>query len=258
MIETSLDGHVLTVTIDRQDRLNALDPASSEEMREIWTRVQRDPAIRVAIVTGAGTRAFSAGFDLKGAAAGYELEMPPVGGLTKETVLFKPVIAAVNGLAYGGGFELVMATDLRVAAENATFALPEARWGLIPGGGGCVRLPYQLPWAIANEMILRGRVLDAQEAERWALVNAVVPQGELLETAQRWASELCDKGPLALRTAKEVIWRSRGMDPDAALRFEERMSYGVQLSDDGIEGVRAFNERRAPAFAAGSVPLTYE
>lgn len=142
----------------------------------------------------------------------------------------------------------MLATDLRVVADHATFALPESRWALIPGSGGCVRLPYQLPWAIANDMILRGRSLTAPEAERWGLVNLVVPASRVLETASEWACELAGKGPLALRTSKEIMWRSRGMDPDAALRFEERMSYAVEVSGDAREGVRAFNERRAPCF----------
>jgi len=249
MLHIDIEDYVATLVIDRQDRLNALDPDTSVEMREFWERVRTDPKIRVAIVTGAGAKAFSAGFDLKHAIGGYELDMVAVGGLTKEISMYKPVIAAVNGLAYGGGMELMLACDLRIAAPHATFAVPETRWGLIPGGGGCVRLPYQLPWAIANEMILRGRVLDAEEAARWGLVNEVVPAERLRETAREWAVEIAGRGPLALRTAKEIIWKTRGMDPDAGLRFEERFSYGVQASEDGLEGVRAFNEKRDPVYA---------
>jgi E-phenylitaconyl-CoA hydratase len=249
MIHIEVDDYVATVTIDRQDRLNALDPASSEEMQRFWQSMRTDKKIRVAIVTGAGERAFSAGFDIKWAARGFDLDMVPVGGLTKEIDLFKPVIAAVNGLAYGGGCELMLATDLRVAVPEATFALSEVRWGVIPGGGGCVRLPYQLPWAIANEMILRGRVLTAEEAERHGLVNAIVPREQLMDTAREWAQELVAKGPIAIRTAKEIMWRSRGMDPNAALRLEERFSYAAQVSEDGREGIRAFNENRKANFA---------
>lgn len=251
MIHMEVAQRVATITIDRQERLNALDSESSGRMQQMWEQVRRDKAIRVAIVTGAGERAFCAGFDLKSAGDGVELDPPPVGGLTKGEPLFKPVIAAVNGLAYGGGLELMLATDLRVAAAHATFAVPETRWGLIPGGGGCVRLPYQVPWAVANEMILRGRVLDAAEAQRWGLVNAVCEQERLLEVAGEWARELAGKGPLALRSAKEVMWRSRGMDPDAALRFEERMSYAAEVSEDAHEGVRAFAERRSASFSDG-------
>jgi enoyl-CoA hydratase/carnithine racemase len=248
MLHTEVENYVATLVIDRQDRLNAMDPDTSVKMREFWEQVRTDPKIRVAIVTGAGEKSFSAGFDLKHASGGYDLDMVAVGGLTKEIHVYKPVIAAVNGLAYGGGMELMLSCDLRVAAPHATFAVPETRLGLIPGGGGCVRLPYQIPWAIANDMILRGRVLNAEEAARWGLVNEVVPADRVLDTAREWATEIAARGPIALRTAKEIVWKTRGMDPDAALRFEERFSFGVQASEDGLEGVRAFNEKRDPVY----------
>lgn len=249
MIDLTLDGPVAEVRIDRRERLNALDDAASARLREIWRELAARAEVRAAIVTAAGERAFCAGADLKDGHVAPRVDPPPVGGLTKDLPLFKPVIAAVNGLAYGGGLELMLATDLRVAVPEATFALPETRWGLIPGGGGTVRLPYNVPWAIASEMILRGRVLDAEEALRFGLVNALAPRAELLDVARGWAHEIAARGPFATRTAKEVMWRSRGMDPDVALRMEERFSYATHVGAEAAEGVAAFAERRPARFA---------
>jgi enoyl-CoA hydratase/carnithine racemase len=245
MVGVEINHGVAVVCIDRPDRLNALDAAANERLVDVWTQLHADDSVRVCIVTGTGDRAFCAGSDLKAAAEGsVVLDPAPVGGLTKGQPFFKPVVAAVNGLAYGGGLELMLATDLRIAVPAATFALPEVRWGLIAGGGGLVRLPFNLPWAIASEMVLRGRVLTADEAWRFGLINAIVEADKLMATALDWAREIAELSPIACRTSKETMWRSRGMDPDAALLFEERMSYAVQMQPDAAEGLTAFAARR--------------
>ncbi len=248
MIEVETRGRTAVVTLNRPERLNALDEEHNSRLLKVWRELAASSSIRAVVITGAGDRAFSAGFDLKSVADGYPLDPTPVGGLTKGIDFWKPVIAAVNGLAYGGGLEIVLASDLRVAAAHATFAVPEVRWGLIPGGGGAVRLPYNVPYAIAADMVLRGRVLSAEEALRFGLVNAVVPAEDVRDTALEWAQQVAEMGPLAVRTAKETMLRTRGMDIPNALRLEERMSYAVQVSEDAAEGVRAFAGRRQPRF----------
>jgi (E)-benzylidenesuccinyl-CoA hydratase len=243
MIRIDRDGPVALITLDRQERLNALDDAANAELRRIWLRLDEEDSVRAVVVTGAGERAFSAGFDLKAAADGYALDPPPIGGLTKGVPFYKPVIAAINGLAYGGGLEIVLACDLRYAVPDATFALPEVRWGLLPGGGGTVRLPRNLPWAIAADVIFGGRVLTAEEADRFGLINGVIEREQLLDVALAKARAIAELGALAVRTAKESMWRSLGMDPDSALRFEERMSYAAQMSDDAQQRVKSFANR---------------
>lgn len=244
MISLGHDGPVALITLDREERLNALDDDANADLRRIWLTLNEENSVRAVIITGAGERAFSAGFDLRAAASGYELDPPPIGGFTKGLPFYKPVIAAVNGLAYGGGLEIVLASDLRYAVPDATFALPEVRWGLLPGGGGTVRLPRNLPWAIAADVIFGGRVLTAEEAERFGLINGVVEREQLLEVALAKARAIAELGALAVRTAKESMWRSLGMDPDSALRFEERMSYSVQMSDDAKHRVQSFGKRK--------------
>lgn len=242
-------GGVRLVRLERPERLNALDRATSAACRDVFAEAARDDDIRVVIVTGSGDRAFCAGSDLKAAhEAGSERADVSIGGITKDVALFKPVIAAINGLAFGGGLEIVLACDLRIAVPTATFAAPEVKVGLIAGGGGVVRLADNLPWAIASEMLLRARVLTADEALRFGLINAVVEPDELLSTAWRWAAEMAAFGPLALRTSKEAMWRTRGTDLFTALEVEERYSDIVKLSADAKEGIDAFVEKRPARF----------
>lgn len=243
MISLDYDGPVAVITIDRQERLNALDSESSAQMREMWIELRDRDEICAVILTGAGERSFSAGFDLKSVPDGFALDPAPIGGIVKELPFFKPVLTAINGLAFGGGFEIVLASDLRYAVPEATFALPEPRWGLIPGGGGTVRLPMSLPWAIACDVILAGRVLDAEEAVRFGVINEIVERERLLDHVLAKAHGIAALGPLAVRTCKEMMWRSHGMDPDVALRMEERMSFATQMSDEATERVRGFAER---------------
>jgi len=244
------DGRVLVVTIDRPEVMNALHPPANRELGEAFDAFAADPELWVAILTGAGERAFSAGNDLKfQASSGGRLEIPPAGfgGLTSRFDLAKPVIAAVNGVALGGGFEIALACDLIVASETASFGLPEPRVGLAALAGGLHRLARQIPQKQAMGMLLTGRRISAREALALGLVNEVVPGAELLPAARRWADAILECSPVSVRTTKQVATRG--------LRFaslEEAMSQpydeirDLVLSDDFQEGPRAFAEKRPP------------
>ena len=245
-MEVEQRGAIRMLRINRPDRLNALDEESNRACKEFFEGVRDDPEVRAAIITGTGDRSFCAGSDLK-AGANSPMKVS-VGGITKDVHIFKPVIAAINGLAFGGGLEIVLACDMRIAVPSATFAVPEAKVGLFAGGGGAVRLAYNLPWAIASEMHLRSRVLGAEEALHFGLINKIVEPDELIDTTWRWAEEAASHAPLALAAAKEVQWRSRGMDLMSALAIEEEYSTRIKTSKDAAEGVEAFQQKRTPRF----------
>jgi crotonobetainyl-CoA hydratase len=252
-IKTETDGGILVVTIDRP-KANAIDAATSRELGEAFAAFRDDPALRVAIVTGAGDRFFSAGWDLKAAAAG-ESEDFGVGGFAGLTELFrleKPVIAAVNGLAVGGGFELALACDLVVAVRDAEFFLPEVNLGFVPDAGGVLRLPRRIPRAIAMELLLTGRRMGAEEAARWGLVNRVVHEGAALEAAHEFARAIDAAAPLAVRAVKAVVAATEHLDAETAyarLRDGSISAYVRMLeSEDADEGPRAFAEGRPPVW----------
>jgi enoyl-CoA hydratase/carnithine racemase len=247
------DAGICTIVINRPERLNAMDAEHYELLSQAWRRVRDDPAIRVAVVTGAGEKSFSTGADIKSfltAPPGYD-EM----WLTQRDQLlnrglevWKPVIAAVNGYCLGGGMTLLLATDLRVASQNATFSLAEVKRGVIPGNGGTQRVLRQLPHAIAMEMLLTGDSIDAATAERWGLVNKVVPQGELMATAQDYAKRIAANAPLAVQAAKELALRSRDTDLASGLRLEQVMNRMLMATEDAVEGPAAFREKRPARF----------
>lgn len=248
-IETEGRGHVRLLRFTRPARLNALDAETNAACRDVLRGWSEDDDVRAIIVTGAGDRAFCAGSDLKAMQeAGGEEGGVSIGGLTKDVLLFKPVIAAVNGLAYGGGLEVVLACDIRLAVATARFALPEPKVGLIAGGGGVVRLRDNLPWAVASDVLLRGRVLDAEEALRHGLINEIVEPSVLVDTAWDWAEEIASLAPLAVRATKEAMWRTRGMDLQTALSVEQNYLDLVKRTRDAKEGVDAFVEQRRPDF----------
>lgn len=252
-VRLDLDGEVLVVTLDRP-KANAIDVATSLALYAAFERLQQDNALRVAVLTAAGDRFFSAGWDLKAAAAGEPIEADHgpggFGGLTEFSGLRKPVIAAVNGLALGGGFELALAADLIVAAEHAEFALPEVTLGMVADAGGLLRLPKRLPAAIATEMLLTGRRMSAAEAHRWGLVNRVVAQPRLAAEAMSLARRLCASAPLAVAAVKEVTGATAELDLDAGyqrLRSGDLPHYRAMLdSEDAKEGPLAFVEKRPP------------
>jgi crotonobetainyl-CoA hydratase len=242
------------ITLDRP-KANAIDAATSRALGEAFVGFRDDPAARVAIVTGAGERFFSAGWDLKEAASGTSADDYGPGGFAGLTELFdleKPVIAAINGLAVGGGFELALACDLILAVDGAEFLLPEANIGLIPDAGGILRLPRRLPRAIAMEMILTGKRLSAADALRFGLVNALVPPAELMPAARRLAARILAAAPLSAAAAKAVMAAAEGLSVEegyALLRRGGVPAYErLRRSDDYFEGARAFAEGRAPVW----------
>jgi len=242
-------GHVALVTINRPKSMNAFTQEMLEAMDAAFADFNSDPDLWVAILTGAGDKAFTTGMDLKealpslaeGEEMGYEDH-------TKRPFsdVFKPIIAAINGYCLAGGLEFLQGTDLRIAAEHATFGLSEVRWGVIPTGGSHVRLPRQIPWAIAMELLLTGQPIDAERAYGIGLINRIVPAQELLPTALELAEVICRNGPLAVRTAKEIV--VRGMALEAPFVLEKALGERVFASEDFKEGPRAFAEKRAPRF----------
>jgi crotonobetainyl-CoA hydratase len=247
--EVERDGHVLTVTIARPEVMNAIHPPASAELARAFDEFVADPQLWVAIVTGRGERAFCAGNDLKYQAAGGKLEWPAsgFGGLTSRFDQPKPVIAAVNGLAMGGGFEIVLACDIVVAAEHALFALPEPRVGLAALAGGMQRLPRQIPLKHAMGMLLTGRRVSAEEGMRFGFVNEVVPAGQALAGAQRWADAILECSPVSVRTSKAVALQSlahASLEESLAARYDAVAE--LVRSEDFGEGPRAFAEKRKP------------
>jgi crotonobetainyl-CoA hydratase len=244
-------GAVLEVTLDRP-KANAIDAAASRALGEAFATLRDDPELLVGIVTGGGEKFFSAGWDLKAAAAGDSGDYGPGGfaGITEMFDLDKPVIAAVNGLTVGGGFEIALACDLILAVDHAEFFLPEIKVGIIPDAGGVQRLPRRLPRAVAMDMLLTGSKLSAADALRWGLVNRVVPPAELMPTARAIARELTGWAPLALRALKTVVNAIEGLPmPEAFQRMRGLPLYRQMLaSDDAKEGPRAFAEKRAPVW----------
>ncbi|WP_031469228.1 enoyl-CoA hydratase-related protein [Sciscionella sediminilitoris] len=252
-VRQEVEDGILVVTLDRP-KANAIDVPTSRALYAAFERLASEESLRVAVLTGAGERFFSAGWDLKAAAQGEAIEADhgPGGfaGLTEFAELDKPVIAAVNGLALGGGFELALAADLIVAAEHAEFALPEVTLGMVADSGGVLRLPRRLPDAVARELLLTGRRMTAREAQRWGLANRVVDGTELRAAAMELAREVRAGAPLAAAAVKEILRATADCGVEegyARLRRGELPRYRAMLSSaDAEEGPRAFAEKRVP------------
>ena len=247
------DGRILLVTIDRPEVMNALHPQANRELAGVFDDFAADPDLWVAIVTGAGDRAFSAGNDLKYQAGGGDRTGQPAagfGGLTSRYDLTKPVVAAVNGVAMGGGFEIALACDVIVAAENAVFALPEVRVGLAALAGGVHRLPRTIGTKAAMGMILTGRRVTAAEGAALGFVNEVVPRGEALAGARRWAAQILEASPMSVRASKQAVYQ--GLE-HAGVEAASKAHYGAVAdmvrSQDYVEGPKAFAEKRAPQWS---------
>ena len=255
------DGHVLEVTLER-GKVNAIDVATSQALAEAFRELHEDKELRCAILTGGGEKIFSAGWDLKALNAGemqldnwWETDDYGFGGftgLTENWVLNKPVIAAINGLAIGGGFEMAMACDLLIAADHVEFGLPEMPLGIVPDAGALQRLPRRIPHNIAMEMFLLGRRMSAAEAAQYGLVNKVVPKEELMDSAREWAASIAWSAPLAMQSVKEVQRAIECVPLEEAfakMRGDGLPVYRKMLkSEDAKEGVAAFVEKREPNF----------
>lgn len=251
-IKTRVEGGILEVIIDRP-KANAIDRATSTTMGEVFAGFRDDPDIRVAILTGGGPKFFSAGWDLKAAAGGEDVDgdygIGGFGGIQELENFNKPVICAVNGICCGGGFEIALCADIILAAENATFALPEIRSGTIADAAS-IKLPKRIPYHIAMEMLLTGRWLDANEANRWGFVNEIVPADQLMSRSWEVARLIESGPPLVYAAIKEVVREAENMKFHDALRkitgSEFKTIETLYSSEDQLEGARAFAEKRDP------------
>jgi len=244
-------GHIAYFTINRPEAMNAFNFATIQAFSEATIKFRDDNEAWVAIITGAGDKAFSAGFDLKELIPGEDKLPSPGGGpplIQRGLYIWKPFIAAINGVAMGGGLELALACDLRIAAETATLSVPEVKWNLIPGWGGTQRLPRMIPMAKAAEMLLTGDRIDANEAYRLGIVNKVVPAVELMDAAEAMANKIAKNGPLAVRAAKEAMIRGTSMTLDEGMQLELDLVESLLDTEDAKEGPKAFAEKRKPEF----------
>ncbi len=243
------DGHLTIVTINRPDARNALHPPANDELAAIFDDFAADPDQWVAIITGAGDKAFSAGNDLVWQAQGNPITVPETGfaGLTARYDCNKPIIAAVNGFAMGGGFEIALACDLIIAADTAKFALPEPKVGLAALAGGIHRLPRQIGLKQAMGMMLTGRQVPAAEGKELGFVNEVVPGDQLMETAKKWAGMILECAPLSVRATKEAAMQGLNQaDYKDAFEGKYQAVYDMFKSEDLMEGPKAFAEKRKP------------
>jgi enoyl-CoA hydratase/carnithine racemase len=242
-------NRIAYVTINRPEVMNALHPPANEELARVWDDFAADPDAWVAILTGAGERAFSAGNDLKYTALHGVPRMPAggFGGIVARE-LWKPLIAAVNGVALGGGLEIALACDIIIAADHARLGLPEPRVGLMAAAGGVHRLPRHVPLKLAMGMMLTGRHITAAEALRIGLVNEVVPAAELLATAERWAAEIAECSPLSVQATKQAALGGLGRPLADAMGASYPAVQKLFSSEDVIEGPRAFTEKRKPVW----------
>lgn len=262
-LQFTIDDGIAVVTLDRPAKLNSLDPELVCRLADAWDAIAADPGVRVAIVTGAGERAFCTGADLGRLIPLFTRARPADDewderlladrtlldrALLRRTDFTVPVIAAVRGFALAGGTELMLGADLRVVADDSEFGLTEVTRGIIPAGGGLSRLARQVSWARAAEIVLVGDRIDARTALEIGLVNRVVESDEVMAVAMELAQRMARNGPLAMRAAKEVVVTSNGMPLDEAFAVESRVAGRVMKSSDAVEGPRAFIEKREPRF----------
>ncbi len=253
-IETTRNGSVLEVTLNRP-KANAIDAATSRIMGDVFASFRDDPTLRVAILTGAGEKFFCPGWDLKAAAAGEapdsDYGVGGFGGLQQLPGLNKPVICAVNGLAFGGGFEIMISCDIIIAAEHATFALPEIRSGTV-ADAATIKLPRRIPYHVAMELLFTGRTIDTKEAKQWGLINEVVPAADLMARARAVAAQLADGPPLVFAAIKEIDRETCHLTVHQAFDMVTKRKLPtvdkLYSSDDQLEGARAFAEKRKPVW----------
>ena len=253
-VDYEKEGRIAIFTINRPEAFNMVNVQIFQELHERMVEFRDDPGLWVGIITGVRTRAFSAGADIKDMLP-FAREhrdqpeaLPP--SIMRGLDVWKPLIAAINGMALGGGLEIALACDIRIASEKARFGTPEVNLGVIPGWGGTQRLPRMLAWCKAAELLLTGRPIDAQEAYRIGLVNKVVPQEQVIPTAKEWAEVICQAGPLAVQAAKEAMVRGSSMSLEDGLRLERALFNRVIGTEDFDEGITAYAEKRKPVFKA--------
>ncbi|MDO8616231.1 MAG: enoyl-CoA hydratase-related protein [Dehalococcoidia bacterium] len=246
-------GRLAYVTLNREERRNAIDGATSQELLDAFTDFKSDDEVWVAILTGAGDVAFSAGADLVAMAEafrggqGMRFEVP-FAGITRGYECWKPMVAAINGYCLAGGLELALCCDIRIAAEHATFGLPEPKRAIIPGAGGTQRLPRAVPLAFAMELMLTGERFDAQTALNFGLVSRVVPADQLMPTVEGIAAKVLECGPLAVRSVKQAVIRGRDMTLEEGLKLESELAGKIFASEDAREGPTAFAQKRKPEY----------
>lgn len=253
-IDYKKEGKIAIFTINRPEAMNAMNVQANQELHQAMVDFRDDPDVWVGIITGAGEKAFCGGADIKDMLpfmkenrySPWANPATPMRGLE----LWKPLIAAINGLALGGGLEIALACDLRIASEKARLGTPEVTLGLVPGWGGTQRLPRMVPACIAAELLLLGRPVDAQEAYRIGLVNKVVSPEQVMPTAIEWAQTICGAAPLAVRTAKEAMIRGSSMTLEDGLRLESSFIAYLLGTEDFTEGTTAFVEKRKPEYKA--------
>jgi len=253
-IDYSREGKIALFTINRPEAFNSMNMQAARELQDAMIEFRDDPEAWVGIITGTGDKAFCAGADIKDmlpfmqenlAQRPWAMPDTPMRGLE----IWKPLIAAINGVALGGGLEIALACDIRICSEKARLGVPEITLGLIPGWGGTQRLPRLIPGCKAAEMLLMGRPIDAQEAYRIGLVNKVVPPEEVLSTAKEWAETICQAGPLAARASKEAMIRGMSMSLEDGLKLENALEAYVLTTEDFKEGTSAFVEKRKANFS---------
>lgn len=252
-IHLEIESHVARVTIDRPDRMNAVDAATEARLQQIWAQIESDDDIRCVVLTGAGDRAFCVGADMKGVdSSGLEYWAEPrpggFGGIALRDTLDVPVIARVNGYALGGGFEMVLGCDIVIAREDAEMGLPEPRVGRMLLDGGMVKLPRKIPYNVAMGMLLTARRVTAAELARWGLVNEAVPGDMLDDAVDRWVHDILACAPLSLKAVKQTVQRTAHLKPAEAQALKLPAVIDALLSEDGEEGVRAFQEKRPPVW----------
>ena len=251
-VDYEKEGRIAIFTINRPEALNAISMQVARELRDAMLDFRDDPELWVGIVTGAGEKAFSAGADIKDTLSfmkehRHDQWVFP-DSIWRGLELWKPLIAAVNGVALGGGLELTLSCDLIIASEKARFGTPEVTLGLIPGFGGTQRAIRKLPWCKAAELLLMGTIIDAEEAYRVGMVNKVVPPEQVMPMAKEWASIICRAAPLAVRAAKEAMLRGSSLSLEDGLRLENALVAYVMGTEDFTEGTTAFVEKRKPVY----------
>ena len=250
-VEYVKEGRIAYITINRPEAMNSLSVEVRQGLREAFVDFRDNNDLWVAIITGAGDRAFSAGADIKGftpstgdaSDRGFEEPIRP-------DTIWKPFIAAIHGYCLGGGCELSMTCDIRIAADNAQFGQPEVNIGFMPGGGGTIRMPRFIPRAVAAEILLTGNRIDAAEALRVGLISRVVPRDKLMDTAKEIANTIISRGPLGVRATKEAMIRGYSMTLEEGLALEKQLVAKIRATEDFMEGARAFAQKRPPQYKA--------